>query len=253
MTPAFATMYRLNSRGDAGLACDEKGVALGPIALVDALSSNGKCVYRPRPAEEIARALALAYGPFAADDLARRLSGLDVAARALEAGDLAKAGIATVLLKLPALTAEAFAKLAREPTLRKYSPDQPRDERGRWTSGDDTPSESPSPETQLAQEILIPGRAPFLFQDPPKLPQFKEPIPRLSGAEGAKNPPSWARGMRPRVGESGRDFAKRLLDEKYGPGNWKDDGPDSEFSKIKKWGDRSFRDPKSVITSDDEA
>jgi hypothetical protein len=180
MTPAFATMYRLNSRGYGGLACDEKGVALGPIALVDALSSNGKCVYRPRPAEEIARALALAYGPFAADDLARRLRGLDVAARALEAGDLAKAGIATVLLKLPPLTAEACAKLAREPTLRKYSPDQPRDERGRWTSGDDTPSASPSPETQLAQEILIPGRAPLLFQDPPKLPQFKEPIPRLS-------------------------------------------------------------------------
>jgi hypothetical protein len=199
MTHTFATMYRLNPRGSAGLACDEKGVALGPIALVDALSSNGRCVYRVRPAEEIARALALAYGPFSADDLARRLSGLDVAARALEAGDPAKAGIATVLLKLPPLTANAFAKLAREPTLRKYSP------------------------------------------------------PRLTGAEGAKNPPNWAHGMRPLVGESGKDFAKRLLDEKYGPDNWKDDGPDSEFSKIKKWGDRSFRDPKSVITPDDEA
>ena len=123
------------------MACDARGVALGPIALVDALSSNGKYVYRPRPAEEIARALALAYGPFAADDLARRLSGLDVAARALEAGDLAKAGIATVLLKLPPLSAEAFAKLAQEPTLKKYSPDQTRDERGRWTTdGSDTGS-----------------------------------------------------------------------------------------------------------------
>ncbi|HEV2548168.1 MAG TPA: hypothetical protein VGU20_12590 [Stellaceae bacterium] len=134
MREPFAAMFRLTPRGGSGLACDARGVALGPIALVDALSSNGKCVYRPRPAEEIARALALAYGPFAADDLARWLSGLHVAARALEAGDLAKAGIATVLLKLPPLTAEAFAKLAAEPPLKKYSPDQPRDERGRWTS-----------------------------------------------------------------------------------------------------------------------
>src|SRR5690242_9180726 len=154
MTLPIMTMFRLAPRGRRGLACDEKGVALGPIVLVDALSSNGKSVYTVRPAAEIARTLALAYGPLAADELARRLSGLDVAARALEAGDLAKAGIATVLLKLPPLTANAFAKLAREPTLRKYSP------------------------------------------------------PRLTGAEGAKNPPSWARGMRPRVGESGKDFAK---------------------------------------------
>lgn len=134
MADPFTTMYRLTARGGAGLACDERGVTLGPITLVDPSSSNGKSVYRARPAEEIARALARAYGPFSADELARRLSGLDVAARALEAGDLAKAGIATVLLRLPPLTLETFAKLAAEPTLRKYSPDQPRDERGRWTS-----------------------------------------------------------------------------------------------------------------------
>jgi hypothetical protein len=254
MLQPFMTMFRLTTRGGPGLACDENGVALGPVALVDALSSNGGCVYRARPAEEIARTLALAYGAFSADDLARRLSGLDVAARALEEGDLAKAGIATVLLKLPPLTTEAFAKLAAEPTLRKYSPDQPRDERGRWTSEDEAAPQRLSGETQVAQEILIPGRVPFFLQDPPKLPQFKEPIPRLSGAEGAKNAPSWARGMRPRIGESGKDFAKRLLDEKYGPGNWEeDDGPSSEFSQIKKWGDRSFHDPKSVLTPEDQA
>ena len=141
--------------------------------------------------------------------MARRLRGLDVAAGALEAGDLARAGIATVLLKLPPLTAEGFAKLAAEPTLRKYSPDRPRDERGRWTSEDEAAPQPLSSEPQVAQEILIFGRVPFFLQDPPKLPQFKEPIPRLSGTEGAKNAPSWARGLRPRVGESGKDFAKR--------------------------------------------
>jgi len=49
---------------------------------------------------------------------------------------MARASVATVLLKLPPLSREALAKLAGDPTLKKYSPDQPRDERGRWTSGD---------------------------------------------------------------------------------------------------------------------
>ena len=128
-------MFRLAKRGGDGLCCDARGVALGPVALVEAAEANGRHVYRPRPAEEIARTLALVYDPFSADDLASRLSGLDVAARALEAGDMAKAAVATVLLKLPLLSADAMAKLAGDPTLKKYSPDQPRDERGRWTSG----------------------------------------------------------------------------------------------------------------------
>jgi hypothetical protein len=141
-----APMFRLTARGGDGLCCDRQGIALGPVALVEAADANGRRVYRVRPAEEIARALALAYDPFTTDDLARRLSGLEVAARALEADDLAKATVATVLMKLPPLSAEAMAKLAHDPTLRKYSPDQPRDERGRWTSGagaDDATSASP--------------------------------------------------------------------------------------------------------------
>jgi hypothetical protein len=54
--------------------------------------------------------------------------------------------------------------------------------------------------------------------------------------------PSWAKGARPRVGESGKDFAERLPNEKYGAGNWQS-GPGSEASQIQKWGDRSFVDP----------
>ncbi len=69
---------------------------------------------------------------------------------------------------------------------------------------------------------------------------FKQPRPGLSGKEGAKDVPSWAKGNRPRIGESGRDFAERLLDEKYGKGNY-DKGPGSEFNKIRKWGDRAFQ------------
>jgi RHS repeat-associated protein len=67
--------------------------------------------------------------------------------------------------------------------------------------------------------------------------------PGVSGREGAKDVPSWAGGNRPKIGESGKDFADRLCRDKYGPGNYPK-GPGSEFNKIKKWGDRSFIDPQ---------
>jgi hypothetical protein len=79
-------------------------------------------------------------------------------------------------------------------------------------------------------------------QKPQTQEQYKKPKSGVSGKEGAKDVPSWARGQRPKVGESGKDFAKRLLDEKYGEGNY-EKGAKSEFSKIQKWGDRSFEDP----------
>jgi hypothetical protein len=136
MKTSFAPMYRLTARGGVGLACDEQGIAVGPVVLVEALAAGGGRGFRPRPAEEIARTLALAYDDLAPADLARCLASLDVAAKALEARDLAKASIAAVLLKLPDLSVEGFAKLAADPSLKKYSPDQPRDGRGRWTSDD---------------------------------------------------------------------------------------------------------------------
>lgn len=58
----------------------------------------------------------------------------------------------------------------------------------------------------------------------------------------AKDVPGWVRGERPLLGEKGRDFASRMLDDKYGPGNYPR-GPGSEFSKIQKWADRAFEDP----------
>jgi hypothetical protein len=69
----------------------------------------------------------------------------------------------------------------------------------------------------------------------------KKPKPGATGKLGATNIPSWAKGQFPNVGESGRDFAKRLMDDKYGAGNY-DTGPASEFSKLKKYGDRHFQE-----------
>jgi hypothetical protein len=67
----------------------------------------------------------------------------------------------------------------------------------------------------------------------------KKPKSGLSDKEAAKDVPSWAKGQRPLTTENGRQFATRLLDAKYGKGNYPT-GPGSEFNKIKKWGDRAF-------------
>ncbi len=60
-----------------------------------------------------------------------------------------------------------------------------------------------------------------------------------SAKEAAKDIPSWAAGKKPFVGESGSAFAKRLMDEKYPEGGYPT-GPGSEYSKLKKYGDRAF-------------
>ena len=70
-------------------------------------------------------------------------------------------------------------------------------------------------------------------------PQYKKSLSG-SGKEKATDVPSWAKGNKPYVDESGKDFAKRLCDERYGPGNY-ETGPTSDFNKIKKWGDRAFK------------
>jgi hypothetical protein len=70
-------------------------------------------------------------------------------------------------------------------------------------------------------------------------PQFKKPKAGATGKAGSTDIPSWAEGQRPYVGESGSQYAERLLDGKYGKGNY-DKGPTSEYNKLRKYGDRHF-------------
>ena len=64
----------------------------------------------------------------------------------------------------------------------------------------------------------------------------------LSGHDASTDIPSWASDNAPLINERGRDFAQRLLDKKYGPGNYPK-GPGSEFSKLPKYADRAFENP----------
>jgi len=60
-------------------------------------------------------------------------------------------------------------------------------------------------------------------------------------AKGGKQniKPTWAEGERPLPGETARDFAKRLCDKRYGPGNY-NTGPREEYNKIIKWAQEKF-------------
>jgi hypothetical protein len=117
-------------------------------------------------------------------------------------------------------------------------------------SGGSTP-----PVVTKVQELLLTPRIPFLAE-PPKdiIPRLMQRIPRQSGKEAADNVPSWARGIPRRVGETPRDYAKRLMDGRYGPGNWdtEDTGPTSDFSRIRKFGERAFRNPKESAPASPE-
>jgi RHS repeat-associated protein len=70
-------------------------------------------------------------------------------------------------------------------------------------------------------------------------PEYRQPKSNLSGREGSKNIPSWAKGERPLKGENGDAYARRLLDRQYGDGKYSTKSQ-SEYSKLKKFADRNF-------------
>ena len=53
--------------------------------------------------------------------------------------------------------------------------------------------------------------------------------------------PSWAKHDPPRRSDkNAKEYAERILNEKYGAGNWKT-GPGSEYSQIKKWAETHYK------------
>lgn len=66
---------------------------------------------------------------------------------------------------------------------------------------------------------------------------------KLSAKERASNCPFWLssamHNLPPHINERAQDYAKRLLDEKYGSGNW-DKGPRSEYNQIVKYLQRNL-------------
>lgn len=75
--------------------------------------------------------------------------------------------------------------------------------------------------------------------------EYKERDTSKKGKEASSDVPSWVvhdPKARPKKGESGKDFADRVMRERYGD-SWRNrgTGPNSEHNKIRKYGDRAFK------------
>lgn len=127
MGPAF----RLSGEtGSLGLNCAEAGVSLAGAPLLRKTAFG----FAARPKAELSALMKAAYGGGSGDvDLSPRLT---IVAEALNKGDLGRAKIAAVQMRLPDLSWDGAIRIARtEERLAKYDPNEPRDRQGRWTTG----------------------------------------------------------------------------------------------------------------------
>lgn len=138
-----AICYRSVPRGEAGLSCDDDGVALGPVTFVEALNSrDGGVSYDRIGRELIDSTLAAAYGVQSEARCALIYSRLDAIAAAMSEGRHVFARIAAVQMGLPEFESEAFGRLKKIAVFGKYNPNwrqEPRDRRGKWSNGDSGP------------------------------------------------------------------------------------------------------------------
>lgn len=154
MNAPFARTFRLVSRGGAGLACDDDGVALGPVSLVEAFrDERGKLRFRAKPLADLGKAMRLAYGDAEGEAIARHHKGLSRIAELLAAGESTRARIHAVQLGFPDIGDDGMEKLARAENLGKLRSwtderrnDNPELGGGFWVSS--TNGASATPKTQ---------------------------------------------------------------------------------------------------------
>ena len=144
--------YRLSDEPrDFGLSCTVQGLTLAGVPLLKRTAAG----FQPRPAWEIDRLLVRAYRTdIDGDGVA---AGLGTVARALNEGEMARAMIAAVLLKLPALDWDGAARIAHaDDALAKagFDPEESRDSRGRWTTSGEGGGFTPAND-----HLRAPGRA----------------------------------------------------------------------------------------------
>jgi rare lipoprotein A len=128
-------MFRLAERpGDHdGLYCGPDGLYLDSSPLIMRIGGS----YRVRATDDIAVLIDAAYSPGA--DVACLLPGLCLAAEALQQGEIARAMIAALHLRLGEIPKSRLARLARvNAVLKSFNPDQPRvpagnPDGGQWT------------------------------------------------------------------------------------------------------------------------
>lgn len=139
-----------------GLCCRADGVTFAGTPLLRKTWAG----LEARSATELGFLFEAAFGFYGDDEAETCAAGLRVIARALNDGDIVKAAIASVLLKLPEVTFDDATRLARADDLLKanFDPSQPRDESGQWT--DDGGNGGGKPRIREANAgILLPAAA----------------------------------------------------------------------------------------------
>jgi hypothetical protein len=154
--------FQLANDGDAaGLSCTLDGLSLAGAALLRKTAAG----FSPRSADEIDVLLKAAYGEGVDPSAAAR--GLMLVAEALNQGDIGRAMVAALHLRLPDLGSEDVKRIAKaDDALSKYDPGEPRDERGRWTASGGpgsagSPTRNQTPTSDHAESN--PRGEPFLF------------------------------------------------------------------------------------------
>ena len=121
---------RFEENKGLGVICTPTGLSLAGVSLLRATPIG----FAPRPISELSELMKRAYDHDV--DLAALSSGLDVVAKALNGGDLGRAMIAAMHLKLAELSWANAVRLARsEDALNKFDIDELRNWLGRWTTG----------------------------------------------------------------------------------------------------------------------
>ena len=125
-------MFKLdqNPKG-RGLRCDGAGLFLGRDAL---LQKNDGGNFEARPDGELQKTLNHVYGDDAKWE--SQIRSIKLVANALNKGDMARATMTAVLMRLPDPSSpgritDVNSVLAKA----GFNPDEPRDERGQWTNG----------------------------------------------------------------------------------------------------------------------
>jgi hypothetical protein len=117
-----------------GLRCDSDGLFLGCEAL---LQRDARGNFEARPVAELQKILGRVYGD--ATNWASRIRSVELVAKALNKGEMARAMMTAVLMRLPA-PRDPVRITDVDDVLAKagFNPDEPRDEMGRWTIGGDS-------------------------------------------------------------------------------------------------------------------
>ena len=100
MAASLTREFRLSPPGsDRGVCCDANGAFVDSILLLKRLNSTGLEGWEPRDSDELSRDLSSRYGlPI---DLSSKSAGLRAIASSLNTGDIARAQIGALLLRIP--------------------------------------------------------------------------------------------------------------------------------------------------------